>query len=280
MVQPKEELPRLPKLKARPAAVRRAAGRPLARVPAAVTRVSCAHLYSHFKAFDSCRGRSRGSGPRPHHSWLFRAPQAHIVALENEYAVSPKSPLLSTTVQKNAWVCGAWPPCALGAARRGTLHGALMGHLVGVRSDSAALIAGQQEKQQPVATRGLRGARAAMRAPVPGGCGIQHARRRRLDDAALGIAGTNPHPPPQATTRAASWAWSASRSMCPRRFRRARGRGNAGRIWGMPLRQGPHAVRAPTQPRSAPRPEPCEKRAASRGRTEREGALPLAVCGR
>jgi hypothetical protein len=34
--------------------------------------------------------------------------QAHIAALENEYAVSPKSPLLSTTVQKNAWVCGAW----------------------------------------------------------------------------------------------------------------------------------------------------------------------------
>ncbi|KAI8468357.1 MAG: regulator of chromosome condensation 1/beta-lactamase-inhibitor protein II [Monoraphidium minutum] len=31
---------------------------------------------------------------------------AHLSSLEQEYAVSPNSPLLSTTVQNNAWVCG------------------------------------------------------------------------------------------------------------------------------------------------------------------------------
>lgn len=33
-------------------------------------------------------------------------PQAHLSPIEQEYAVSPNSPLLSTTVQNNAWVCG------------------------------------------------------------------------------------------------------------------------------------------------------------------------------
>lgn len=91
-------LPKLPKLKAR--------------------AVSAKGLYVTDPSCRAWRG-AQGGDRRP--PILARPPpvsQAHLSPLEQEYAVSPNSPLLSTTVQNNAWVCGERRAGAGRAAQR------------------------------------------------------------------------------------------------------------------------------------------------------------------
>jgi hypothetical protein len=62
----------------------------------------CLSSYRHGAA-TGCPSSAKNSCPPPR-----SLRQAHLSPLEQEYAVSPNSPLLSTTVQNNAWVCGAF----------------------------------------------------------------------------------------------------------------------------------------------------------------------------